>query len=252
MTASELPANWCKHSALIYKPRKEAKFYVICAPLPSGTCSITMVCYDDTLKQYPWLKPPRDSQQSWTKEQWKRNHLSMENDSDGVIRVELAEKLEEMFQVEMPGFLKAGIDKKTLQTATIHPRVSWLDMNLPQNEIDTVGGSRRNDDGVKLERDNSFVTGDAKYSTPGGGIVLVGDSCHACTASLGQGCNLALESAMALANSIDEIYSPSSSLETISVDDLSTAFSNYGETRPEVARPIQTASSAASKLSHKW
>ncbi|KAL7460904.1 hypothetical protein ACHAXS_001339 [Conticribra weissflogii] len=246
MTAPELPPKWTKGSTVIFRPRKDAMFYVICAPLPSGKCSITMVCYDETLRRYPWLAPPTDSQKSWTSEQWKLDSKSSKGDLNNC-DTELSLNLEELFLVELPAFLDAGIDRRTLRTARIHPRVSWLDMNLPtqatKNYCTTKG----------LDREESCLLGEARYSTPGGGIALVGDSCHACTASLGQGCNLALDSAVALGDAIDEcsVGTPSNR-NKVSSNDLFLAFSNYGHTRPEVVRPIQAASEAASKNSHKW
>ena len=247
MTAPKLPEKWNKTSSMIYKPRPEAKFYVVCAPLPSGKCSITMVCFDETLKIYPWLEPPDDTRRSWISAHWKKKYLSGQIESHEDI--ELAMRLEHLFQMEIPALMECGIDIQTLRSATINPRVSWLDMSLcrePEQTRKIVGGNGR-----QLMRDSSFVMGEARYSTPGGGIALVGDSCHACTASLGQGCNLALESAVALGDAIDDIYMKSPD-KGISIDELSEAFSNYGSTRPKTARSIQAASSSASKFSLKW
>mmetsp|Transcript_24686 Transcript_24686/g.51235 ORF Transcript_24686/g.51235 Transcript_24686/m.51235 type:complete len:498 (+) Transcript_24686:175-1668(+) len=246
MTAPELPPKWTKGSTVIFRPRKDAMFYVICAPLPSGKCSITMVCYDETLQRYPWLAPPIDSQKSWTSEQWKLDSKPSKADLNNG-DAELSLNLEELFLMELPAFLDAGIDRRTLRTARIHPRVSWLDMNLPMQTTNNSSTTKN------LARDESCLFGEARYSTPGGGVALVGDSCHACTASLGQGCNLALDSAVALGDAIDEcsVGTPSNR-NKISSNDLSLAFANYGRTRPEVVRPIQAASEAASKNSHKW
>jgi len=205
-----------------------------------------MVCYDETLQRYPWLAPPIDSQKSWTSEQWKLDSKPSKADLNNG-DAELSLNLEELFLMELPAFLDAGIDRRTLRTARIHPRVSWLDMNLPMQTTNNSSTTKN------LARDESCLFGEARYSTPGGGVALVGDSCHACTASLGQGCNLALDSAVALGDAIDEcsVGTPSNR-NKISSNDLSLAFANYGRTRPEVVRPIQAASEAASKNSHKW
>lgn len=248
MTCPTIPSKWNKTSTVIFKPHKDAKFYVICAPLPSGACSITMVCFDETLERYPWLEPPPDRQKSWILEQVKRKQYYEDGpESDDI---ELGKKLDEMFREELPALLESGIGMETLKTAVIHPRVSWLEMVMHRDSEHRQRDDTNDDGGdinkPKTARADSSTHGDARYAL--GGIALVGDSCHACTASLGQGCNLALESAVSLAESIDAVCSNGK----ITVDELSDAFILYGRTRPDDARNVQAASSAASRFSYKW
>lgn len=76
--------------------------------------------------------------------------------------------------------------------------------------------------------------GEVTFAAEDGRIALIGDSCHCMTPSMGEGCNVALESAVKL---IDAIVTTEE--EHCSVKMLSEAFVRYGSSRPEEVRPIQ-------------
>ena len=76
-----------------------------------------------------------------------------------------------------------------------------------------------------------------------GRVALIGDAAHAMPASQGEGANCALESAVALLASLP----PAADERPPSIDELSTAFADYGRKRPAEVRPVQLASAAASQ-----
>jgi 2-polyprenyl-6-methoxyphenol hydroxylase-like FAD-dependent oxidoreductase len=121
----------------------------------------------------------------------------------------------------MPAFL-AAIGKNTLKSARINRRVSWLKMTADKGKSVT-------------------------YSTVDGKVTLVGDSAHAITPTTGEGCNLAMESAVKL---IDCIHLEMKEKETdrCTTEVLSAAFCNFGLSRPKVVQPIQEKSAAGSQI----
>jgi 2-polyprenyl-6-methoxyphenol hydroxylase-like FAD-dependent oxidoreductase len=78
-----------------------------------------------------------------------------------------------------------------------------------------------------------------------GTVALVGDSAHSMTASIGEGCNCALESAVAL----DAALGPPCTQDAgpPSPEALSEAFRCYGRERPAAVREVQLRSAAASR-----
>ena len=81
------------------------------------------------------------------------------------------------------------------------------------------------------------------YSTKDGMVALIGDSAHAMTPSMGEGCNTALESAVKLVDCITTKMEQSREAGC-SVEAMSDAFIQYGCSRPADTKPIQEASSA--------
>ena len=85
--------------------------------------------------------------------------------------MELSNHLEEsLFRGDFPAFL-ATVGKDTLNSARINVRASWLRMSPVEEGKEVV------------------------YATKDGCVALIGDAAHCMTASMGEGCNTALESA---------------------------------------------------------
>ena len=210
-----IPDNWRSDGTHVIQPSKEQKFYVIAAPIPSGELSVSIVCFDETLKQYPWLSPPdnvvdrTDGVGGWEDEYSARP----ENVLSDVV---LSNKLAELLEAELPLFLSA-IGRESLDTARINRRVSWVEM-VNANEYD-----------------------DVRFATSNGRVALIGDAAHAVTPSMGEGCNLALESAVAVIDALDGD-------KDITIDELTNAFLRYGKSRPQETEPIQRKAAAMSRL----
>jgi 2-polyprenyl-6-methoxyphenol hydroxylase-like FAD-dependent oxidoreductase len=83
------------------------------------------------------------------------------------------------------------------------------------------------------------VTG--RFDAFGGRVALVGDAAHAMIASIGEGCNCALESAVALDAALGP---PSTGDAEGSVEALTAAFRRYGAERPKVVLEVQLRSAA--------
>jgi hypothetical protein len=209
MMAPSVPAGWRTDGTNVIKPSEECMFYIIAAPIPTGELSISMVCYDETLERYPWLAPPEDVT-SHGNGGWEDEYSAMPRTAAS--NVELAEKLANMLQEELPFFL-AAVGRETLETARINRRTSWLEMTSEE-------------DGV------SYATGD-------GLVALIGDAAHAVVPTMGEGCNMAMESAVALINSLPA---------TPTVDDMTAAFIAYGTSRPIDTQPIQKRSAEHCRL----
>ena len=79
------------------------------------------------------------------------------------------------------------------------------------------------------------------YSTRNGRVALIGDAAHAVVPSTGEGCNMALESAMRLADSINFGQGE----EPVSVKALSSGLKTYGSSRPHETLPLQSKAAAA-------
>jgi len=88
---------------------------------------------------------------------------------------------------------------------------------------------------------------EVSYSTEDGLVALIGDAAHAMTASMGEGCNTALESAVGLVDSISSIMEEKGETDC-STEIMSEAFLKYGSSRPKATQPIQEASAARNVL----
>jgi len=168
-----------------------------------------MIYYDQTLEKYPWLTPPIDI---------KNDTGSWEVDSSPTT---LSAHLKRLFEEEMPAFY-AALNNETFNTAAVRRRVTWLQMEA--------------EEGKKVT-----------YSTLGGRVTLIGDSAHAMTPSIGEGCNTALESAVKL---VDAIIATMKEKEEASctTSTMSLAFMRYGSSRPNECISLQKLSAARSNL----
>ena len=219
MVALNFPEGWPADGTYVIRPKdEECMFYIIASPVPTGELSISMVCYDETATKYPWLAPPDDMvPEKYGSGGWGDEYscLPSTENSDLV----LANQLAELFEKEMPAFL-AAVGRDSLNTARINRRVSWLRMT-----------------GIEGK--------DVTYSTEDGRVALIGDSAHAVTPSMGEGCNTAMESAVKLADSI-LLKMKEREIERCTSEVLSAAFCEYGLSRPKDTQPIQEKSAAAS------
>lgn len=211
MMAPSVPAEWRSDGTSVIKPSEECMFYIIAAPIPTGELSISIVCYDETLERYPWLAPPGEMT-SYGSGGWE-DEYSATPKTEGY-NVDLVDKLADLFEKELPCFL-AAVGRETLKTARINRRTSWLEMTTSEKE------------------------GVVSYATGDGLVALIGDAAHAVTPTMGEGCNMAMESAVALVDSLST---------TPTVDDMTAAFIAYGSSRPKHTQPIQQRSAAACRL----
>ncbi len=115
---------------------------------------------------------------------------------------ELADKLTSLLEAELPSFLK-DIGRENLKTARINRRVSWVEINMSD--------------------------------------VLIGDAAHAVTPTMGEGANLAMQSAVSLVNSLTKSDSEGA---VPTIDELSAAFLKYGMSRPKEVEAVQQKSAA--------
>ena len=218
MIVPSIPEGWTDNATYVLKPPEECMFYIIAAPLPTDGLSVSMVCFDKTSEKYPWLAPPADMKpEDSTTLGWKNEYsatISSEN-SD----LELSDHLEKLFQEVVPAMYDV-IDKETFKSAQINRRVSWLQMSAEEGK-------------------------DATYSTEDGLVALIGDSAHAMSPSMGEGCNCALESAVKLIDAV--ILAMEKKEETVcTANTMSEAFLQYGLSRPKEVQPIQEMSAARS------
>jgi len=175
------------------------KYYAIAAPLKDGTVSVTIVCYTEIKEDHPWLVPREEDAHV----DWESEYANCETTSD------LESKLTTLLEKEMPQFYKEI--RGSVRNTRINRRGSWL----------------------------KPLTDDPSYCSRSGRVALIGDAAHAMTASIGEGCNCALESAASLVHSLRSRDTP------VTADDLTQAFRDYGAKRPREVMPIQQRSAAA-------
>ena len=178
---------------------------MLTAPIATGECSVSIVCYDETVEKFPWMEPPSSSQRGTTANTWANNaatNSNCENDDDegdgdddegndeggggfttATETTTLAEHLAQLLQDKAPYFYSA-IGQKVLNNARINQRVRWV-------ELTSISTAAKNH--CKGEEEKKIF-----YASSSGRIVLIGDSAHAVKPSLGDGCNLALGSAVEL------------------------------------------------------
>lgn len=201
------PERWETDATTVMRSANP-KYYIICAPLPDGKFSVSMVCFEEIQEEYPWLKPRNEEDiETWEAEYGARPEGSNAEEA-------FQDKLANMLQKDLPVFYEDIQGKNTLKSARINRRTSWL-KPIGENPV---------------------------YSDSKGRVALVGDSGHAMTPSVGEGCNCALESAVSLAKSLprDRGVAPT-------VGDISAAFLTYGRKRPSEVIPIQMRSAAGNR-----
>lgn len=216
MNCPSAPEGFKADSTHVIKPPEECKFYIIASPRPSGEYSVTMVCSDDTLERYPWMEPPSDLKMGdYGKGGWEDESSAL---PEGVkAESGLSDHMEQLFRDELPALYKL-LDRSTFESVRINRRSTWLEMSA---------------------EDGKSIT----YSTDDGRIALIGDACHAMTASMGEGCNTAMQSAVKLVDCVSAIMKQKGET-TCSIDSLSEGLVQYGLTRPEEVIPIQEQSAA--------
>ena len=210
-----IPQGWDSNGTYIIRPtNKECKFYVIASALPNDRgMSYTMVYFDQTVEKFPWLEPPKSVTP--------RNYIEgWSEDSNGGAG-NLADQMKALFENELPA-IAALLDDDVYRTALVRRRATWLQMD---------------------ESDGNPVT----YSSNDGRVSLIGDAAHAMTASIGQGCNTALESAVKLVDSIAETMNEKDET-SCTTNTVSMAFTRYGSSRPKECISIQELSASKSTL----
>ena len=258
-----MPAGMKYDGTYVIHPRggKDRAFYVIASSRPhidGGGCSISMVCYDEALSNYPWLDPRLhhdEGGESTDASSWEREYrassstsysaegdgthaspVGSSNDDDGdhdettttattTRSATLSERLRAVFAEEMPAFHML-LDDDVYRTARVNRRTTWLRMSA--NTID---------DGA------SYDGASARYSTSDGRVALIGDAAHAMTPSMGEGCNVALESAVRLVDDVSAAMREGGKM-TCDVDAMSEGFVRYGSSRPCECIPVQMESRA--------
>ena len=218
MCGDSAPEGWkMDGSYVIFPPKGEDEtipqdFYIIGSPLMHGGMALAMVCSDGITARYPWLRPEVEGGGSWEDE------TSLEEDSVDSATNDLSTNLDKMLQETVPAF-HAAIDKSFYKTARINRRATWLQMS-PATEGNEVS-----------------------YSTEKGNAALIGDAAHAMTASMGEGGNTAMESAVKLVDAVSCIMKEKGET-TCSVDSLNLGFIKYGMSRPKDVQPIQEMSAS--------
>mmetsp|Transcript_1582 Transcript_1582/g.1913 ORF Transcript_1582/g.1913 Transcript_1582/m.1913 type:complete len:486 (+) Transcript_1582:111-1568(+) len=266
-----VPEGLRSDGTYILKPiHADCNFYIIGAPIATGECSVSIVCYDETVEKYPWMEPPSSSQRGTTANTWANDattNSNCENDDDegdgdddddegndeggggfatATETTTLAEHLAQLLQDEAPYFYNA-IGREVLNNARINRRVRWVEST--STSISTAAKNH-----CEGEEKNII-----SYASSNGRIVLIGDSAHAVTPSLGDGCNLALESAVELlihslscpTNKNKEEDTNDVNHNVVTIEDLTEAFRRYGISRPPQVRPIQLRSAQSSRLPKK-
>lgn len=223
-----VPKGWRSDGTHVIQPNaKDNKFYIIAAPIPTGELSVSMVCFDETLEQYPWLSPPDDNGGGGGGGGWEEEYSARPTTDGGSGRNELATNLKQLLEKELPSFLN-DIGAECLETARINRRVSWVEM-IPTTDCDQTT--------TPSTRQVSFATNDGR-------VALIGDAAHAITPSQGEGCNLAMESAVSLTDCIGT-QQEGDGENVVTVEDLSKAFLKYGTSRPQETEPVQQKSAMA-------
>eukprot|EP00592_Proboscia_alata_P024556 CAMPEP_0194449044 /NCGR_PEP_ID=MMETSP0176-20130528/129913_1 /TAXON_ID=216777 /ORGANISM="Proboscia alata, Strain PI-D3" /LENGTH=439 /DNA_ID=CAMNT_0039276099 /DNA_START=82 /DNA_END=1400 /DNA_ORIENTATION=- len=199
-------------------------FYVIASHLPNnGGMSLAMVCTDSIGEKYPWLQPEADPKPKDLGTFGWKDETSLEKEKSIVdahsTNEDLANKLEGIFQETFPAF-HAVLDKRFYQNARINRRASWLQMSAAE-------GTKK----------------DVSYSTEEGNVALIGDAAHAMTASMGEGGNCAMESAVKLVDAVISIMKEKGETDC-TVNTMNEAFMDYGVSRPKEVQPVQEMSAA--------
>jgi len=216
MNYPSIPEGWKTNGTYVIKPADECMFYIIASPLPTTGFSFSMVCYDQTADKYPWLAPPVDMKsEDYGTGGWEDEYSAMP--STVTPDSELSDHLERLFQEELPAFY-AAVGKEAVQNARINRRVTWLQMTAEEGKAVT-------------------------YSTENGLVALIGDSAHAMTPSMGEGCNTALESAVKLVDAVTSMMEEKEET-SCTVNTMSEALIKYGLSRPKDMQSIQEMSAA--------
>ena len=216
MNMVDIPPEWDLDATYLVRPaNKESKFYVILSALPDdGGMSLTMVYFDEMLEKQPWLEPPQSVTPRNCIEGWSDAPNGSVAKTSG-----LADHMKSLFQQEMPS-IAALLDDEVYGTAVMRRRATWLHME---------------------ESDGNPVM----YSSNDGRVSLIGDAAHAMTASMGEGCNITLDSAVKLVDSV--VKTMKEKHETsCTTNTLSLAFTRYGSSRPEECISIQELSASRS------
>lgn len=223
MNSPTAPKGFKTDGTYVVNPPKECMFYVIASAHPSGGYSITMVCYDETVERYPWLAPPVDLKPGeYGKGGWQDEVSALPENMKA--EQTLSSNLQQMFLEEMPSFYET-LDEEIFSTACVNRRATWLHM--------AAGGGK-----------------EVAYSTESGTVALIGDAAHAMTASMGEGCNTALESAEKLVGCVSSAMEKRGE-SSCSVETLSEGFAQYGISRPKEVIPIQVMSAARNVMKKK-
>ena len=90
---------------------------------------------------------------------------------------------------------------------------------------------------------NDADESDVCFATRNGRVVLIGDAAHAVTPTMGEGANLAMQSAVSLVNSLTTSDEHTEGTAP-TIDELSTAFLQYGTSRPKEVEAVQKKSAA--------
>ena len=219
MCGDSAPEGWKKDGSYIIFPPKEDEsipqdFYIIGSHLMNGGMALAMVCSDGITEKYPWLQPEVEGGESWEDETSLEEELLVVSTAN-----DLSTNLDKMIQESVPAF-HTTIDKSFYKTARISRRASWLQMSPVKGEGTEVS-----------------------YSTERGNVALIGDAAHAMTASMGEGGNTAMESAVKLVDAVSFIMKEKGETRC-SVDSLNAGFIKYGKSRPKDVQPIQEMSAA--------
>ena len=128
MNSTFTPAGWKRDGTYVIRPGEgKADFYIIASPLPEEGTSITMVCESEILENYPWLEPPPNAKpQRYDEDSWENefSKMPLQTGVDSSSNTALPDQLETLFKRELPAFYEVAVDRKTLQSARIHRRVT--------------------------------------------------------------------------------------------------------------------------------
>ena len=214
---ASVPKAWRADATHVFKPSTPgAPFYALASPLPqrdaASQCSVTLVFFDAALKTMPWFGPLSSKKGDAADGGWVAPAASGSDRAPAGRMCHPALSLATLLETELPA-VAAELQEVSLADALVGRRVSWVDLTM------------------------DFATADGR-------VVLVGDSCHAMSPSLGEGANCALESAVALLASLGP---PATDDGPPSINELSRALADYGRKRPLEVRPVQLRSAAASQ-----
>ena len=210
-TLASSPTTWRTDAMHAFKATTpELPVYGIGMALPNGRFSVHLVIFEAALVDRPWLEPPALTKNGDTSALADAGWVEAPTSASASERVSAG--LTDLLATEFPA-LAEHWSKDALANAVVQRRPSWVDL-----------------------------TGADGYAAADGRLVLIGDAAHAMSPSQGEGANCALESAVALLASLP----PSTTDERPpSIDELSTAFADYGRKRPATVRPVQASSVVA-------